>query len=274
MYLSNLKGLPDAFVAAVANDPYQSGGDISVTKLIDAPQKRVLYAKYKEFVVEDVSQRVWALMGQAVHAVLERAQTTAMVEQRLYMEINGWSVSGQFDRLHLDDKCLQDWKVCSTYKSEGDVAWERQLNCLAELARHNGYNVEKLEVIAIYRDWRKAEAERDPTYPQQPVAVILVPLWTSHECQVYMRERVMLHQDAEAGDVTPCTEQERWYTGTKFALIKEGGVRASKVADTPEQLGEVKPGYVIQERKGMSRRCEGYCEVAQFCPQFQKEKQS
>ena len=36
MNLTNLLGLPDAFVAAVKNDPYSGGGDISVTKLIDS----------------------------------------------------------------------------------------------------------------------------------------------------------------------------------------------------------------------------------------------
>ena len=35
MNLTNLYGLPDALVNAVRNDPYQGGGDISVTKLID-----------------------------------------------------------------------------------------------------------------------------------------------------------------------------------------------------------------------------------------------
>ena len=83
MNLTNLLGLPDAFVAAVKNDPYTGGGDISATKLIDSPQRRVLYGKYKDFVVEDVSDRVWAVMGQAVHTVLERAGTSALVEERL-----------------------------------------------------------------------------------------------------------------------------------------------------------------------------------------------
>ena len=123
MNLTNLLGLPDAFVAAVKNDPYTGGGDISATKLIDSPQRRVLYGKYKDFVVEDVSDRVWAVMGQAVHTVLERAGTSALVEERLFMEVNGWKLSGQFDRLHVADKTIQDWKVTTTYKAEGDESW-------------------------------------------------------------------------------------------------------------------------------------------------------
>ena len=119
MNLTNLHGLPDAFVNAVKNDSYKGGGDISVTKLIDSPRRRVLNRQFKEFVVEDVSERVWSLMGQAVHTVLERAGTSAMVEERLYMDVHGWKLSGQFDRLDLVDKTLQDWKLTSVFKASG-----------------------------------------------------------------------------------------------------------------------------------------------------------
>ena len=146
--LTNIFGLPEALVNAVRNDPYQGGGDISVTKLIDSPQKRVLSKRYKEVVVEDVSERIWALMGQAVHTVLERANTNALVEKRLFAQIGDWTLSGQFDRVHLQDGVLQDYKVCSTFKAEGDESWTRQLNVLKWLAKQNGIEVERLEVVA------------------------------------------------------------------------------------------------------------------------------
>jgi len=71
--LTNVHGLPDAFVNAIKNDPYTGGGDISVTKLIDSPRRRVLGKKFKDLVVVDVSEMTWALMGQCMHTVLERA---------------------------------------------------------------------------------------------------------------------------------------------------------------------------------------------------------
>jgi hypothetical protein len=272
--LTNLHGLPDAFVAAVRNDPYSGGGDISVTKLIDAPQRRALYKQFKHAVVEDVSERVWSLMGQAVHTVLERAGTSALVEQRLFMDVNGWSLSGQFDRLHLEDKTLQDWKVCSVYKADGDVSWERQLNVLRMLAKANGHEVDKLQVIAIFRDWRRAEIARNPQYPKSNVKVIDVPVWSDDEAMAYIEERVRLHQEADKGESVPCSDEERWYTGSKFALIKIGGKKATKLSDTRESLGSPPDGYTIEERKGGYRRCEQYCEVAAFCSQWAKDKPS
>jgi hypothetical protein len=275
MNLTNIHGLPDALVNAIKNDPYTGGGDISVTKLIDAPQLRVLRKKYANLVVEDVSDRIWALMGQAVHTVLERAGTSALVEERLYSTVDGWSVSGQYDRLHLQDGVLQDWKVCSVYKAKGDSGWERQLNCLRWLAHKNGYEVSRLQVIAIFRDWKPSEAKRNPDYPQRNVAIIEVPVWTLQEAEEYVRQRVMLHKAADAQDnpaPIECTEEERWYSGTSYALMKDGGKRAKRVVFIKEELGEIPDGHYVEERPGVNRRCEGYCEVAPFCEQYKRIK--
>lgn len=268
MNLTNLHGLPDALVAAVKNDPYTGGGDISTTKLIDSPQKRVLSRKYKDMVVEDVSERIWSLMGQAVHTVLERAQTSALVEQRLYAEVEGWKLSGQFDRVHLEDGVMQDWKVCSTYKAGGDLSWTRQQNVLRWLAAQNGIKVDRLQVVAIFRDWKMSESKRKRDYPGQAVKVIDLPVWSLEETYDYIVERVRLHQQVERGDTVECTEEDRWYSGTVFALMKKGGKRAIKISPVREELGAAGDGLEIIERRGESRRCVNYCEVASFCPQY------
>lgn len=271
-HLTNLHGLPDALVAAVRNDPYAGGGDISVTKLIDSPQRRALAKKYRELVVEDVSERVWALMGQAVHTVLERANTTSLVEKRLFADVGGWKLSGQFDRIHLQDGLMQDWKVCSVFKADGDIQWERQLNVLRWLAIQNGIQVDRLEVVAILRDWKLSESRRKAAYPNAAVKVIKVPAWELNDTLDYICERIKLHQRAESGDPVECSDEDRWYSGSTFALMKTGGKRAIRVAEVRAELGEPADGQEIIERPGVHRRCLDYCEVAPFCPQFEKLK--
>lgn len=277
MNLTNVHNLPDALVAALANDQYVGGGDISATKLIDAPRIRTLSRKYKDSIVVDASEMIWSLMGQAVHTVLERANTSALVEKRLFWDVDGWQLSGQFDRLHLGEKALQDWKVTTVFKAEGSDDWERQLNVLRYLAVKNGYEVESLQIIAIFRDWRRSDAKRNPDYPQQNVRIINVPVWTMEKAEAYVRERIAMHQASDRGEEIDCTDEERWYSGTTYALMKEGGKRATKVTQTKDELGEVPKGYFIEERKGGYRRCEGFCDVAAFCPQYQtylKENQA
>lgn len=275
MNLTNIHGLPQALVDAVRNDPYKGGGDISVTKLIDSPQVRVLRKQYGEAIVEDVTERIWSLLGQAVHTILERANKSDIVEERLYAEVNGWQLSGQFDRMDLSDATLDDYKCTSTYKvtMSDMVDWERQLNVLRWLAVQNGYKVEKLRIIAILRDWRKAEAKRKPEYPQQAVATIDIPVWPLEETYQYIQSRISNHQDAEAGNPVPCTDEERWYEGTTYALMKKGNKRATKVVERRDELGtEIPDGFFIEERKGGYKRCAEYCEVAQFCTQYQSSR--
>ena len=267
--ITNKHGLPEALVRAVQNDPYSAGAsDISVTKLIDSPQRRQLLMNHVALIEEDVSERIWSLLGQAVHHILERAGTDTMVEERLFAEVDGWTLSGQFDRLHLASKTLSDYKVTTTYKAKGDDNWTRQLNVLRWLAFQNGLIVDHLEIVAIFRDFRKSEVDRNPEYPQQAVKVIPVSVWPLDETEAYIRERVRLHQLAQTGMAEVwCSDEERWYTGDKWALVKPGGKRALRVLD--EKPDEVPEGLVLEHRPGIYRRCEQYCEVAKWCSQWQ-----
>ena len=273
--LTNVHGLPEAIVAAVQNDPYTGGGDISTTKLIDSPRVRVLGGKHKDEITVDVSERVWALLGQAVHTILERAglrQEGMVVEERLYADVDGWQVSGQVDSMHLEMQKLSDYKVSTVWKKNGSDSWTRQLNVLRWLAHKNGHTINTLEVIGIFRDWRKSEALRDPSYPQSAIQTIHVPVWTLEDAEDYVRERVAIHQAASKGIDIQCTDEERWMSPSKFALMKDGGKRAVRVADSAEDLGEAMEGYTIVERKGEPKRCTMYCDVSAWCTQWAAEK--
>ena len=272
--ITNLRNLPAAIVAAVQNDPYDSGrGDISCTKLIDSPQIRVLGGKHANDISVDVSERVWALLGQAVHSILERAglkEEGMVVEERLYAEVNGWQVSGQVDRMHCDLGKLSDYKVTTVYKKNGSDSWTRQLNVLRWLAHQNGHEINQLEVIGIFRDWRKTEAERNPDYPQAAIMAIPVPLWSLDDAEEYITERVYLHQAASRGEEVPCTDEDRWFSGNTYALMNTGGKRALKVSSDRSALPEPTEGQYVEERKGEYKRCEHYCDVRAFCKQWGK----
>lgn len=278
--VTNLYNAPEALVRAVQNDPYDAGkSDISVTKLIDAPQRRMLYRQHEADITVDVSERIWALTGQALHHVLERAESSELVEQRIFKEVDGWTLSGQFDRLHLETQTLQDYKFTTTYKADGDDNWIRQLNVLRWLATLAGYTVEHLQIVAIFRDWRRGSAERDPSYPQQAIKVIDIPVWPLDETYEYIRERIAIHQAAQKGTFVPCTDEERWYQGTKYALKKPGAKRALRVVEDTDPVvvqalidEAAEKQYEVDIRVGEYRRCASYCEVSQWCEQWQKAK--
>jgi hypothetical protein len=269
--LTNVHGLPQSIVAAVTRDPYTGGGDISTTKLIDAPQVVELGRKHHDQIVVDVSERIWSLLGQGVHTILERAglrQEGMVAEQRLFAEVMGWQVSGQFDVMDLESKKISDYKVTTVYKAKGNDKWTQQLNVLRWLAHQNGNPVEELEIVAIFRDWRKTEAERSADYPRAAIQAISVPVWDLQDAQDFIEERVALHQASRKGQTVACTDEDRWYSGSKWAIVKPGNTRALKVFDSEPHEGQVPEGYRLEHRPGEYKRCMHYCDVAPFCPQW------
>ena len=76
---TNRAELPQAIVDAVKNDSYSKGeADISVTELLLLPRLAALREKHANEIVEDESDRIWSLFGQAMHTVLERVNRVAI----------------------------------------------------------------------------------------------------------------------------------------------------------------------------------------------------
>ena len=110
---------------AVSNDSYSRGEgvDRSVTGLLAPPRQAALKQIHGHEIVEDVSDRTYALYGQLVHLLLERAgeqSLNAINEQRLYTEVNGWKISGQTDTLTLTEDqrswIISDYKFVTSYR--------------------------------------------------------------------------------------------------------------------------------------------------------------
>ena len=277
MKITNIFNLPETFVKAVKNDPYTPGScDISVTRLISPPRKVALEAKHYKEISEDVTDRIWALFGQAVHVVLERAEQKADTETRLSIDRQGWKISGQLDQFDPFSGVLIDYKVSSCYalKNGHRSEWDQQLNLLAAILRENGYAVTKLQIIVILRDWSRSMSFRDISYPAQPVAVIDIPIWSDERCEEFIDERIRLHQMAR--DSLPmCSPEERWQTPDVFALKKYNRKTAVKLYDIADEAEEAckaaGDNHYIEHRKGKSIRCESYCPVSGFCDQFGEE---
>lgn len=277
MKLTNRMGLPQAFVDAVKNDSYSSGGaDISVTGLLKPPKAVVIESKHRDAIEEDVSDRVWSLLGQCVHVILERANKTAIAEQRLSMEVEGWTVSGGMD-LYDESGILTDYKTTSVWKLvKGDVDdWEKQLNLYAVILRSKGHKVERLQVVAILRDWAKSKAELDAGYPQAQVVNVPINLWPDKVSEKFMRERVILHKQARlTGTLPDCSDKDRWVRDETWAVKKVGNKTAmrggifSSEADAKAFVGFDRD-KIIEHRPGVSTRCASYCNAIQWCSQGQ-----
>lgn len=268
MNLTNEFGAPLSIVEAIKNDPYtKDGADFSVTELIKPPQVRRLWNEHEDKISIDVREEVWKLLGKGVHAVLEQqAGEVGIKEQRLHATHGDVSISGAIDLV--DDGAITDYKVTSTYAVMRGLKedWEKQLNLYAWLLRQNDYAVKSLSIVAICRDWMRSRLHVS-NYPQSPVVVMSVPIWSDNRQDRYIDGRVRVHTQEST---LPCTPEERWARG---AYSVTGGKGRPKSFDT---LNEA-TAYVneqnlrslkIVESDAKYVRCESWCEVADFCPQW------
>ena len=244
MQYTNKHDVPIEVIRAVQNDPYTKGEGVtlSVTQLIKPPRIVALAEQHDADISVDYRDEVFKLLGKAVHLALENANVgdeNLIPERRLYAEIDGWRISGQTDTMSLKEKMLTDYKCTSVYAVGSDKPeWEQQLNLYTWLWRKHGYEVERLRIMAILRDWRRSEADKKFDYPQSPVVCLEIPLWGFIKQTDFVQQRVAMHQAAMKGELPECTDEDRWL------------------------------------RRGKNIRCEGnWCQVAPFCSQWQAMKE-
>ena len=306
MKITNHHFLPEPLVHALSHDRYDPGdGDISATTLIGPAKIRKLTAEHKDEIETDAVDRIWSMLGSAVHYIIENAvidmkeqgvwsDDTHIAEQRFYAEVPSPDgpkrLSAQIDlkehnRL-IDFKVTSVWSVKDAIYKGGKSEWEAQLNIQRYLMERNGIEVKQLYIMAIARDWNKMGSLNDKDYPPRG-CMIEIPMWSNQKTEEYIQERMNAHF---SGYIPNCTPEEMWEQRPKYALMKEGRKTALRLGDneqflmdyakskglTEEQQNlledrvevQLAKGHFIEERPGKRNRCEGYCDVAPFCDQY------
>ena len=253
--------------------------DISVTQLVAPPQIRVLKARHDYSL--DPFDQVWAGFGTGLHKMLElKAEASALVEKKLLADFEVRTSAGVDRKVRLggtvDHYCedsggtLTNWKCTTAYKAkrlhdDGANAfpdWVAADNCYAYLWRLHGFEISKLRLCLLLKDWSLREREsaankfyctkcaknhmrdskpgkehgefedknRVDWYPPTPIFLFDLPVWSAQEAVRYIRQRLELHVAAEScadQELPNCTPEENWN----------------------------------------GRRCEHWCEVAHLCHQ-------
>lgn len=276
-------GLPEPLKRAIEwqESSHRPNSDISCTALIDSPLRTWLRKRYYQGIIEEYSDRLYALYGSIAHMVVERFANASGGEHAEYTtvaDISGWRVSAQLDLLKRGTK-LSDYKFTSVWATVDGVKeeWERQLNVglallgldKSEKAVAIAAGVSQLEIVAMFRDWVPTVADKFPN----KVAVLPVAVWPRERAVAYIAERVRLHQDASAkaasGEVPPiCSDSERWVRD--YAVMKEGRRNAlkAKIKTMEEALKWKDELGGDSIRPAEPRRCMEYCLYGKqgFCP--------
>lgn len=275
--------VPEPFRSAIFDDKYEKGIDVvaSATTIIKPVRVTKLRKEYFADMQESAVRRVSALLGTAVHNILEEYGEGLgwHVERRLYgVSKSGLSYSGQLDALipNGDETwTIGDYKVVPTFKHNQLDEYFDQLNVQAALARQAGYDVTGLKVVAIFKDWMESRSKASDNYPPTPIVEYDVPMRDADELDDWIDSRLR----QIVGDELPeCSPEERWMRDDKWAVHKPKAKRATKVFDNKaeaESFLEValKGKGHVDHRPATPIRCtNNYCGVAEWCAQWQEEK--
>jgi hypothetical protein len=271
--------------------------DISVTTLIKPPQIVQLEKRYDDQIEVEAVDMLYSLFGSVMHHILETVgglNPNQFIEERLTMDVNGWTVSGMTDKYRMrDDKgILKDYKFTSVYAVKSvKPEWETQLNVLAELFRLHDFPVDELKIEAPLRDHSIMKGANPKkyglySYPKHGYKTLSVSLWPRRKCMDYIFERVRLHQHAEKQPdslLQECTADERWAKPTYYKVYKKGKKRAESGSGQLTSIESAKEfcakknldgtKYEIRVIPGESPRCEHYCDVNKFCHQYKRMKE-
>ena len=277
MKITNVMGLPEALVKAVSIERHNEPGQLSATTLLNGMKKIQLTDRHWESLEDDVADRFNAIIGTAVHDLLQKYEgQNEFTEEQMSFELDGVTVTGKIDNYNMKDGIISDYKTAKVWKvmfNDYD-GWYKQGMIYAWLLRKNGFEAKTCRFIAMLNDHSAAEAQRDSSYPQKPMCVYEFSVTDEKlaEIEAFIKAKIADYnkcKDLSDDEIPPCTPKERWDKPTKYAVMKAGNKKASKVFETVEDanqmVSEKGSAYSVEMRPGESTRCLAYCLCKNFC---------
>ena len=276
MIVSNVLNLPAAFVHAVSTERHNAPHCYSATTLNKGAKEIVLTDRHYDEITVDASEQIWAVWGTAVHALLESEKDDNFHEERFKVAVGNSYVTGQVDSYDMERGIINDWKTASVWKVQfADFAdWRAQGLTYAWLLTKSGLEVKKCRFVALLKDHSKTKAKHDASYPQSPVFVYEFDVTADDLAATEARIIAKVTEIENAyklgdDDIEPCTLEERWADGEKYAVMKNGRKTAVKLFDNQQDAeayaGELGNSHYVEHRPAVSRKCEDYCSCCEYC---------
>lgn len=276
MKVTNRLNLPAAFVHAVSTERHNAPGCFSATTLNKGAKEIILTDRHFDEITEDAADRIWAVWGSAVHALLESEKDDNFHEERFKVPVSHSFVTGQVDSYDMANATIFDWKTASVWKIQfNDFAdWRAQGLTYAWLLKQNGLDVKKCVFVALLKDHSQTKAKTDASYPQTPVYKYEFDVTADDLAETEKRIRAKVEAIEAAyelgdDDIEPCTSDERWADNEKWAVMKNGRKTAIKLFDSETDAdayaGELGNAYYVEHRPAISRKCADYCSCCEFC---------
>ena len=276
MKVTNKLNMPAAFVNAVSTARHNAAGCFSATTLNKGAKEIILSDRHFDEITVDAADSVWAVWGTAVHALLESQPDNNFHEESFKVPVSNSFVTGQVDSYDMENGVINDWKTASVWKVQFNdfKDWRAQGLTYAWLLQQSGLEVKKCRFVALLKDHSKTKAKTDSSYPQSPVFIYEFDVTAAdmEETAARILAKVQEIESAYKLDddaIEPCSAEERWADGEKWAVMKNGRKSAVKVfdnqLDADAMAGEMGNAYYVEHRPAISRKCGDYCKCKEFC---------
>ena len=276
MKVTNKLNMPAAFVNAVSTARHNAAGCFSATTLNKGAKEIILSDRHFDEIEVDAADSVWAVWGTAVHALLESQPDNNFHEESFKVPVSNSFVTGQVDSYDMENGVINDWKTASVWKVQFNdfKDWRAQGLTYAWLLQQSGLEVKKCRFVALLKDHSKTKAKTDSSYPQSPIFIYEFDVTAAdlEETAARILAKVQEIENAYELDddaIEPCSAEERWADGEKWAVMKNGRKTAIKLfdnsADADAMAGEMGNAYYVEHRPAISRKCGDYCNCKDFC---------
>ncbi len=282
MIITNNTNLPQPFVK-MAEDHYEiKPKRYSVTTLLKPVREILLNRRYNDVIEQDCSDMIWALFGQATHAVLEKYSVgkTEFAEEKLEYKLdNGYTVSGVIDLYDMEKSEVVDYKTASVWKviKQDFEDWRKQGLMYAWLLRKNGLPCNNVIFYAILKDHSASKAKREADYPKSNIYKYEFSVYDTEiiEIDKFIRDKIdkiIFYEDKPDDELPLCSIEDRWNDGDKYAVMRKGRKTALRVLDSEEEAELYKMnngGDYIEKRPGEDKKCNDYCRCCTKCKYWQ-----
>lgn len=204
------------------------------------------------------------------------------MEQRTNKELNGYTISGQFD--FLAEGQLED------FKSTGSYSVEKQLNEAKFALQGSIYrwlNPDKItkettRINYIIKDWSAAKAKASPKYPKSCITTVNLPLMSYEDTEKYIANKLSSidkHKTTPEPELPLCTAEELWQDSDTYKYFtRPDSTRASKVFGNDsvaayKHLADKGGKGLIRTFPGEVRACK-YCDAKDICTQRKELQES
>ena len=306
MAYSNLTQVPLSLAVYLATDHYDyEPNTISATALLRPVRSQVLKRRVpEEDAIVDVLSVVKSRMGTSIHDGIEKAWNTnyaeamthlgypqdvidrvqvnpepnevtedtipVYMEQRLYRDIGGYTISGKFD--FVADGGLEDFKSTSTYTwVNGNNTKNYQLQgSIYRWLDPTLITKDYLTIQFIFTDWMPGKAAQDSKYPQRPVEPKRIPLLSLDDTERFITQKLAQldqYKDCPESDLPLCTDEELWRKPPQYKYYKN----PQKMARSTKNFDDRNEAYArlaADGGKGTVVEKPGEVVACKFCPAF------